>query len=299
VHIKGSIPALVTPFQRSGALDLVAFGALVDWQLEQGSHGLVIGGSTGESGALEESELASLLQIGVSRAAGRVPVIAGAGGASTARAVRLAQLARGVGADAVLAVTPYYSRPTQSGLRAHFEQLAEIGGLPVILYNVPARTGVDLLPDTVASLAPHPQIIGVKEALPDPTRMQALLRLRQPGFVVLSGDDPTALRAFAAGADGLISVVANCVPAACAELYRSARAGNMQAAEEIDAMLVPLYAAAGLEPNPIPVKAGLAMMRRMQDVLRLPLLPLSLEHRPMLGDALRHAGVVLETALAA
>jgi len=299
VHIKGSIPALVTPFQRSGALDLVAFGALVDWQLEQGSHGLVIGGSTGESGALEESELASLLQIGVSRAAGRVPVIAGAGGASTARAVRLAQLARGVGADAVLAVTPYYSRPTQSGLRAHFEQLAEIGGLPVILYNVPARTDVDLLPDTVASLAPHPQIIGVKEALPDPTRMQALLRLRQPGFVVLSGDDPTALRAFAAGADGLISVVANCVPAACAELYRSARAGNMQAAEEIDAMLVPLYAAAGLEPNPIPVKAGLAMMRRMQDVLRLPLLPLSLEHRPMLGDALRHAGVVLETALAA
>lgn len=299
MHIKGSIPALVTPFQRSGALDLVAFGALVDWQLEQGSHGLVIGGSTGESGALEESELASLLQIGVSRAAGRVPVIAGAGGASTARAVRLAQLARGVGADAVLAVTPYYSRPTQSGLRAHFEQLAEIGGLPVILYNVPARTGVDLLPDTVASLAPHPQIIGVKEALPDPTRMQALLRLRQPGFVVLSGDDPTALRAFAAGADGLISVVANCVPAACAELYRSARAGNMQAAEEIDAMLVPLYAAAGLEPNPIPVKAGLAMMRRMQDVLRLPLLPLSLEHRPMLGDALRHAGVVLETALAA
>lgn len=299
MHIQGSIPALVTPFQRNGALDLLAFEALVDWQLEQGSHGLVIGGSTGESGALEESELAALLQIGVSRAAGRVPVIAGAGGASTARAVRLAQLARGIGADAVLAVTPYYSRPTQAGLLAHFQQLAEAGGLPVILYNVPARTGVDLQPETVARLAAHPRIIGVKEALPDPARMQALLGLRQPGFAVLSGDDPTALRAFSAGADGLISVVANCVPAACAELYRSARAGNMQAAREIDAMLAPLYAAAGLEPNPTPVKAGLAMMRRMQDVLRLPLLPLSPEHRPALGAALRHAGVVLDTALAA
>lgn len=289
----------MTPFQSNGALDLVAFEALVDWQIDQGSKGLVIGGSTGESGALEEFELAALLQIGVARSAGRVPVIAGAGAAATAKAVRLARLAREVGADAVLAVTPFYARPTQPGLIAHFQALADEGGLPVILYNVPGRTGVDLLPETVAQLAPHPLIIGVKEAVTDAARMQSLLQLRQPGFAVLSGDDPTALRAFRAGADGLISVIANLVPAACAELYRSVRDGEMQAAEEIDAMLGPLYAAAALEPNPIPVKAGLMMMRRMQDVLRLPLLPLAAMHRPALADALLRAGVGLESSLAA
>lgn len=299
MHIAGSIPALVTPFQRGGALDLVAFEELVDWQLQQGSNGLVIGGSTGESGALEESELAALLEIGVRRAGGRVPVIAGTGAAATAKALRLARLARGVGADAALAVTPFYSRPTQAGMLAHFRALADEGGLPVILYNVPGRTGVDLAPETVAQLAPHPRIVAIKEAVADPARMAALLALRSPQFAVLSGDDPTALRALSAGADGVISVVANLVPGLTAELCRAVRKRQMQAAQEIDAMLAPLYAAVASEPNPIPVKAGLAMMRRMNDLLRLPLLPLSDAYRPTLAAALRHAGVPLDTALAA
>ena len=299
MHIAGSIPALVTPFQRGGALDLVAFEDLVDWQLQQGSDGLVIGGSTGESGALEETELAALLEIGVRRAAGRVPVIAGTGGAATAKAMRLLRLAAAAGADAALAVTPFYSRPTQAGMVAHFRALADDGSLPVILYNVPGRTGVDLMPQSVAQLAPHPRIIGVKEAVTDPQRMTSLLALRSPQFAVLSGDDPTALRALRAGADGLISVVANLVPALTAELCRAVRNGQMQAAQEIDAMLAPLYAAASAEPNPIPVKAGLAMMRRMNDLLRLPLLPLSDVYRPALAAALRHARVPLHGALAA
>ena len=299
MHIAGSIPALVTPFQRGGALDLVAFEDLVDWQLQQGSDGLVIGGSTGESGALEETELAVLLEIGLRRAGGRVPVIAGTGGAATGKALRLLRLAAAVGADEALAVTPFYSRPTQAGMVAHFRALADDGSLPVILYNVPGRTGVDLVPDTVAQLASHPRIIGIKEAVTQPARMAALLTLRSAEFAVLSGDDPTALRALTAGADGLISVVANLVPSLTAELCRAVRNGQMQAAREIDAMLAPLYAAAASEPNPIPVKAGLAMMRRMNDLLRLPLLPLSDEYRPALAAALRHARVSLDTALAA
>lgn len=299
MHIAGSIPALVTPFQRGGALDLVAFEDLVDWQLQQGSNGLVIGGSTGESGALDESELAALLEIGVRRAGGRVPVIAGTGGAATGKALRLVRLAAAVGADAALAVTPFYSRPTQAGMLAHFRLLADDGSLPVILYNVPSRTGVDLLPESVAQLAPHPRIIGIKEAVTEPERMSALLQLRSAQFAVLSGDDPTALRALRAGADGLISVVANLVPGLVAELCRAAVDGQMQAAQEIDAMLAPLYAAAASEPNPIPVKAGLAMMRRMNDLLRLPLLPLSDVYRPALAAALRHARVPLHGALAA
>lgn len=299
VHITGSIPALVTPFQRGGALDLVAFEALVDWQLAQGSSGLVIGGSTGESGALEEPELAALLEIGVRRARGRVPIIAGTGSPATAKAVRLVRLAHAIGADAALAVTPFYSRPTQAGMSAHFRALADEGGLPVILYNVPGRTGVDLDPDTVAQLALHPRIIGIKEAVSDPARMSALLALKSASFSVLSGDDPTALRALSAGADGVISVVANLVPERCAELCRAVREGRMQAAQEIDAMLAPLYAATASEPNPIPVKAGLAMMRRMNELPRLPLLPLSDIHRPALASALRDAGVQLDAALAA
>lgn len=299
MHIAGSIPALVTPFQRGGALDLVAFEELVDWQLQQGSDGLVIGGSTGESGALDESELAALLEVGLRRASGRVPVIAGTGGAATDKALRLVRLAAAVGANAALAVTPFYSRPTQAGMVAHFRALADDGGLPVILYNVPGRTGVDLLPDSVAQLASHSRIIGIKEAVVDPRRMTALLSLRTQQFAVLSGDDPTALRALTAGADGLVSVVANLVPRLTSELCRAVRNGQMQAAQEIDAMLAPLYAAAASEPNPIPVKAGMAMMRRMNDLLRLPLLPLSEEYRPALAAALRHARVPLDTALAA
>lgn len=299
MQLTGSIPALVTPFQSGGAIDLVAFAALVDWHLAEGSSGLVVGGSTGESGALEAFELAALLEVALRRCQGRIPVIAGAGAAATHKAIALAQLARAVGANAVLAVTPFYCRPTQAGLHAHYCALADAGGLPVIVYNVPSRTGVDLQPQTVAALAVHPQIVGVKEAVADPQRMQALLAVRKPGFAILSGDDATALRALKAGADGVISVIANVAPRLMAELCAYGHGTDMQAADAIDAMLAPLNAAASSEPNPIPVKAALAMMGRLQDVLRLPLLPLSPALRPQLQAALAQAGIPLVANCAA
>ncbi len=286
MRLRGSIPALVTPFVASGALDLVAYRDLLDWHLSSGSQGVVVAGSTGESGSLDDSEFAALLSVAVDRLKGKLPIIAGAGGPATAQSQALARLAERIGADAILGTTPSYSRPTQAGLIAHYRALCGSTGLPVILYNVPGRTGVDMLPETVAQLSTLPQIIGIKEAVADPERMNGLLTLRNPGFAVLSGDDPTALRALRAGADGVISVVANLVPGAFAELCRLAAESKLQAATSIDAMLGPLYAAAGLESNPIPVKAGLALLGRIQDCLRLPLQPLSHEYRATLRAAL-------------
>lgn len=299
MRLAGSIPALVTPFQRSGALDLVAFSNLIDWQLTEGSSGVVVAGSTGESGALESSEIASLLAVAVERCKGRVPVIAGAGGSSTAQALKLVKLAGDLGADAVLATTPHYCRPTQVGLYAHYSALAESSRLPVVLYNVPGRTGVDLLPQTVAQLAKLPQVVAIKEAVADESRMLELLKLRSDNFAVLSGDDPTALRALRAGADGVISVVANLVPGAFARLCRMANESPLQAAGQIDAMLAPLYAAAALESNPIPVKAGLWMLGRIDNVLRLPLQALASEHHAALRAALAACAAARATDLAA
>jgi 4-hydroxy-tetrahydrodipicolinate synthase len=286
LRFYGSIPALVTPFQPGGALDLQAFDALVRWQVASGSSAVVVGGSTGESGALEEWELAELLACAVAAADGRIPVIAGVGAPATHKSIRLAQLARDVGANAVLAVTPPYARPTQRGLVAHYQALAAEGGLPVILYNVPARTGVDLLPETVAQLASVPGIVGIKEAVTAPERMQALLALKRADFAVLSGDDPTALRALLAGADGIISVTANVLPGLVAELFQRVRAAESAAAATIDAMLAPVHAALALEPNPIPVKAALALAARIHEVLRLPLQPLEASLRERLQAVL-------------
>ncbi len=299
MRLAGSIPALVTPFQRSGALDLVAFSSLVDWHLAQGSSGVVVAGSTGESGALETAEVASLIAVAVERCKGRVPVIAGAGGSSTAQAMKLVKLAGDLGADAVLATTPHYCRPTQAGLHAHYVALAEVSRVPMVLYNVPGRTGVDLLPKTVAELARLPQVIAIKEAVAEESRMLELLQLRSERFAVLSGDDPTALRSLLAGADGVISVVANLVPSAFAALCRLANESQLQAAGTIDAMLAPLYAAAALEPNPIPVKAGLSMMGRIEDVLRLPLQALASEHHAAVRTALAACAAVGVVDLAA
>ncbi len=286
MRFHGSIPALVTPFQPGGALDLSAFEALVRWQVASGSSAVVVGGSTGESGALEEWELSELLACAITAAGGRIPVIAGVGAPATHKSVRLAQLARDAGANAVLAVTPPYARPTQRGLVAHYESLAAEGGLPVILYNVPTRTGVDLLPETVAVLAGVAGIVGIKEAVTAPERMDALLALKRADFSVLSGDDPTALRALLAGADGVISVTANVLPGLVAELCQRVHEGQGAAAATIDAMLAPVNAALALEPNPIPAKAALAMAGRIHDVLRLPLQPLEASLRGRLQAVL-------------
>jgi 4-hydroxy-tetrahydrodipicolinate synthase len=285
VQFSGSIPALVTPFQPGGALDIVAFEALLDWHVESGSSAVVVGGSTGESGALESLELAALISAAVRRLRGKIPVIAGVGAPATAKSLALIRLAHDAGADAVLAVTPYYCRPTQDGLRAHFEALAS-GPLPVILYNVPSRTGVDLLPDTVAQLAALKSIVAIKEAVPVAERWRALIALQRPDFSVLSGDDGTALAAIADGARGLISVAANAQPAAYAELIAAGLAGRTAEANAIDAMLAPLNEALAAAPNPIAIKAALALMGRIEDVLRLPLQPLEAAHRPALAASL-------------
>lgn len=273
----GSLCAILTPFDDDGAVDLAAFAALVEWHRASGTDGLVVAGSTGESGALEDHEYEALLDVALVRAGG-MPVIAGCGAPATHKALKLARRARASGAAALLAVTPYYARPTQDGLVRHFEALAEAVDLPVILYNVPTRTGCDLLPETVARLAGDARIVGIKEARPEPERMAALLALKADGFAVLSGDDPTACRAMRAGADGTISVAANIVPRAFRALCAAARLDAPEAAA-LDAALAPLYGFLGIEPNPIPVKWLLHRAGRIGPALRLPLLPLSGAHR--------------------
>lgn len=291
MRLSGSITALATPFTAAGEIDLDAWRRLLRLQLDAGTGALVVAGSTGEAAALFGPEFDLLLRTAVEEVAGRVPVLAGTGQSSTARTIEQTRRAGSLGADAALVVTPPYVRPTQAGLAAHYRALADDGALPVVLYNVPPRTGCDMLPETVAGLAGHERIIGVKEARPEPERMQALLALRAAGFAVLGGDDATATRAMLAGADGVISVVANVVPAAFRLLCELARRGDAVRAAALDARLAPLYAFAGVEPNPIPVKALLAR-RGIGHGLRLPLTTLAPQHADAAERMLALAGAI-------
>ena len=274
LQLAGSITALATPFDADGAVDFDAWTRLIETQLQGGTQALVVAGSTGEAAALSDEEYAALLRAAVAHVAGRVPVLAGTGLSNTAKTIALTRQAGACGADAALVVTPPYVRPTQQGLVAHYRAVAAEGGLPVVLYNVPGRTGCDMQPETVAELVGVPGIIGIKEAVADAARMQALLALKAPGFAILSGDDPTACRAMLAGADGVISVASNVLPAAMRRLCDHARAGQADAAAVTDNALQPLFDFIGCEPNPIPVKA---LLRRagIGEGLRLPLTPLS------------------------
>ncbi len=288
LHLSGSITALATPFTAAGELDLPAWQALLASQLSAGTQGIVVAGSTGEAAALFDAEYDVLLRIAVEAAGGRIPVLAGTGQSSTAKTIEANRRAAALGADAALVVTPPYVRPTQAGLLAHYRAVASEGGLPVVLYNVPGRTGCDLAEDTTAELAVHPDIIGIKEARADAERMDRLLPLRRDGFAVLSGDDPTAARAMLAGADGVVSVASNVVPAAFRRLCDLARSGDAAGAAALDARLDALYHFLGVEPNPIPVKALLALNGTGHG-LRLPLQPLSSVHS---AEAKRlHAGI--------
>ena len=278
MRLTGSITALATPFQPNGELDPDAWRRLVGEQLDAGTQGLVVAGSTGEAAALFDAEYDLLLRSAVEQVAGRVPVLAGTGLSNTVKTIEQTRRAAALGADAALVVTPPYVRPTQDGLLAHFRAIADDGALPVVLYNVPGRTGTDLLPETTAALAGHPRIIGIKEARNDPGRMDALLPLAGSGFVVLGGDDPTGCRAMLAGADGVVSVASNVVPVAFRRLCDLARGGKQDAARELDGRLQPVFDFLGVESNPIPVKALLALQGIGQG-LRLPLLPLSAAHR--------------------
>lgn len=284
---SGSICALVTPFTVDDALDLSTLRRLIEWHVEAGTRALVLAGSTGESAALEEAELLTLWSQAVLIADGRIPLIAGTGSSSTHRSCRLTRLALDCGMQAALVVTPAYVRPTQEGLYRHYAAVAD-QGLPILLYNVPTRTACDLQPATVERLLLHPAVVGIKEALPDMDRIDALLAFKsvRPDFAVLSGDDPTALMALSAGADGVISVVANVVPRRFAQMIAAVQTGDLHLARQLDESMQPLYAALACEPNPIPVKSALSLLGLLDPGLRLPLTPLSAVHEPVVRLAL-------------
>jgi 4-hydroxy-tetrahydrodipicolinate synthase len=279
LRISGSVTALATPFTSSGELDLPAWRRLLQWQLDSGTEAIVVAGSTGEAAALYDVEYDALLRSAVEHVTGRIPVLAGTGLSNTAKTVEQTRRAAALGADA----TPPYVRPTQAGLDAHFRAVADEGDLPVVLYNVPGRTGCDLLPETVAGLVEHERIIGIKEARDDVERMSALLALRDSGFAVLSGDDPTAARAMLAGADGVVSVASNVIPRSMRWLCELARAGKSQDVAAWDAQLRDVFEFLGVEPNPIPLKAILLRLE-IGHGLRLPLTPLSSAHTQRLDQ---------------
>jgi 4-hydroxy-tetrahydrodipicolinate synthase len=282
LRLSGSITALATPFTATGELDLDAWRRLLQLQLDGGTQALVVAGSTGEAAALQDIEYEAVLRIAVETVRGTIPVLAGTGLSNTDKTIEQTRRAAALGADAALVVTPPYVRPTLAGLDAHFRAVADDGALPVVLYNVPGRTGCDLLPETAAALAGHPRIVGIKEARAEPERMAALLPLRDDGFAVLSGDDPTAMRAMLAGADGLVSVASNVLPRAMRRLCDLSRgARDADAARALDARLQPVFGFLGAEPNPIPLKALLARMQ-LGHGLRLPLTTLS---PALAGDA--------------
>ena len=293
MRLTGSITALATPFTTDGELDLDGWRRLIAAQLEGGTQALVVAGSTGEAAALFDAEFDVLLRTAVEQVGGRVPVLAGTGMSNTVKTIEQTRRAAVLGADAALVVTPPYVRPTQAGLIAHYRAVANDGALPIVLYNVPGRTGCDLLPETVAALAGHPRIIAVKEARNEPDRMAALLPLAGDGFAVLSGDDPTACRALLAGADGVVSVASNIIPVAFRMLCDLGRSRDSDAGE-LDARLRPVFDFLGVESNPTPVKAILEL-QGIGHGLRLPLMPLSSEHRDAAvhvaatADALEHA----------
>lgn len=271
--LHGCITALVTPFDASGALDLAAMEALVERQLLGGVTGLVVAGSTGEAAALTGEEFSSLVAHVVRAVNARVPVLAGTGQSSTRATIEQTQRARDAGVDAALVVTPPYVRPTQQGLFAHYREVASHGGLPVVLYNVPGRTGVDLLPETVDRLRAVNGIVGFKEAQATPGRIPAVVALQRPGFAVLSGDDPTAAEAAERGAAGVISVASNFMPASMSLLMQQASERGALAASSALPELIELFAELGREPNPITIKALMAAAGQVGPGLRLPLLP--------------------------
>ena len=282
MQLSGSITALATPFTAAGEIDLDAWRRLLRLQLDGGTQAVVVAGSTGEAAALQDVEYDALLRVAVEAAGGRIPVLAGTGQSNTARTIEQTRRVAALGADAALVVTPPYVRPTQAGLIAHFRAVADDGALPVVLYNVPGRTGCDMLPETTAALRDHERIVGIKEARADEARMQALLPLRGDGFAVLSGDDPTAMRAMLAGADGVVSVASNVLPCAMRRLCDLSRSRRVDEAGKLDARMQPVFEFLGVESNPIPLKALLARMQ-LGHGLRLPLTTLSHAHDSSAG----------------
>ncbi|CAN7271841.1 4-hydroxy-tetrahydrodipicolinate synthase [Caballeronia sp. LjRoot31] len=292
IQIRGSIPAIVTPMHEDGSLDLPAFRKLIDWHVEEGSNGLVVVGTSGESATLSVDEHILMVKTAVEHTAKRFPIIAGAGGNSTSEAVELAKAAKEVGADATLQVVPYYNKPTQEGMYQHFRRIAESVDLPVILYNVPGRTVADMNHDTVLRLADVPGIVGVKEATGNIDRAANLIKYAPAHFAIYSGDDPTAIALMLLGGHGNISVTANVAPRAMSELCRAALAGDAITARKIHLSLLSLHKQMFCESNPIPAKWALAALGRMESGIRLPLTPLDARYHDVVRDALRETGLL-------
>ena len=275
--ITGSIVALVTPMTDSGDVDWRAFERLIDFHIENGTAALGLVGTTGEASTLSHTEHKEVIRFGVSHAGGRLPIMAGTGSNSTLEAVELTVAAAEAGADCALLVTPYYNRPTQEGLFQHFRAVAEAINLPIILYNVPSRTGCDLSDETILRLSHVENIVGLKDATGDVARGAALIQSLPEGFAVYSGDDGTTCELLEAGAKGCISVTANVAPAQMSELCRLVLSGDIDTGRVVDTRLQPLHRALFLEPNPIPVKYALGYMGLIDPTMRLPLVPLSEE----------------------
>ena len=287
----GSIVALVTPMDKQGEIDFKALQRLVAFQLESGTSGIVVAGTTGESATLSGDEYKRLLKHVIVQVDSSIVVLAGSGSADTRVAIRQTRIAAELGADGALVVTPYYNRPTQSGLLAHYTALADATDIPIVIYNVPSRTAVDMLPETVAELAQRDEIVAIKEAVADPDRISSLTALCGDSLVVLSGDDSGCLKAMQAGAKGVISVAANVVPRLYRDMCDNAAENNWQAALEIDQKLRHLYQLLALETNPIPVKWMLYEMALSGTGIRLPLLPLDKRYREMILTGLKTLGL--------
>ncbi|MHB1265669.1 MAG: 4-hydroxy-tetrahydrodipicolinate synthase [Gemmatimonadaceae bacterium] len=284
--------ALATPFTKDGALDEHALRAFVDWQVEQGIHFLVPCGSTGEAATMTGAEQRRVVEITVEQVAGRVPVMAGAGSNDTRKAIELSTVMQEAGATHLLHTSPMYNKPPQRGIVAHFRAIADSTDLPICIYNVPGRTGSNVEARTTLELAQVPNIVAVKEASGNLAQISDIIRERPEGFSVLSGDDELTLAVMALGGDGIVSVVSNAAPRQMAQLAERCLAGHFETARELHDTLVPLMRAAFIESNPLPIKAAMHMLGKMENQLRLPLVPMDATHGKLVQSALEAAGVL-------
>ncbi len=290
--IVGSIVALVTPMHEDGSVDYPALRRLIDWHIAEGTACIGVVGTTGESPTVSVDEHCEIIRVAVEQTAGRVPVMAGAGGNSTREAIELAKYAKSVGADCTLSVVPYYNKPSQEGIYQHFRAIAEAVDIPTVLYNVPGRTVADMLPETTLRAAGLPGVIGVKEATGNIERACWLIKHAPKGFSIYSGDDGTAVALMLLGGHGNVSVTANVAPRAMADLCRAALAGDARSATEIHFKLLGLHKLLFAEPNPTPVKWAMARMGLCGGALRLPMVPMSAALEPGLEQAMRDAGLI-------
>ena len=299
MRLTGCGTALATPFTDDGALDEAALRALVDWQIAEGIHFLVPCGSTGEAATMTPAEHRRVVEIVVDQARGRVPIVAGAGSNDTRKAAEMSREMKAAGATHLLHVSPMYNKPPQRGIVEHFKRIADATDLPVIVYNVPGRTGSNIEAATTLELARIPNVIGVKEASGNLGQIADILSARPLGFSVLSGDDALTVPIMALGGDGVISVTANATPRLMAEMCDAARSGDFHAAQNMHERLLPWMHAAFVESNPIPVKAALAILGKMRNVLRLPLVPLAAQHERTVRASLEAAGALPSPTAAA